>query len=210
MLAYRARDEGQSVERVLMLGDFNTTPDSPIYAHLSGEDVLCHSASSENWLRYLPFYTPHDHRSHASSQILDSLAPDQLAAYHEKQKKFAQKIWKQRDANEQADLARKMQLLQSRLQRRHEAIDRAIQERMQWTLQLRSAHVAVLGKEPPFTTYTPGFQNCIDYAWFAGGLQVTHALEMPSEEVVSKHGGGLPNEQMSSDHLPIAFRFEVV
>jgi len=89
-------------------------------------------------------------------------------------------------------------------------------------LVLQSAYAELQKAEPEFTTFigSPpgregqqlGFNGTLDYLWYAQGTLepiARTALSLPTAEEASAEGGGLPNSEIPSDHVPLAavFRF---
>ncbi|KAF6038036.1 PDE12 [Bugula neritina] len=58
---------------------------------------------------------------------------------------------------------------------------------------------------PQFTNYVPAFKECIDYIFYeTEHICVEFVVPMPSE---AQLGGGLPNENFPSDHIPLICDF---
>ena len=63
--------------------------------------------------------------------------------------------------------------------------------------------------ELPFTNYTPGFKDVIDYIWYASGsLSVVNLLGPVDSEYLTKIVG-FPNAHYPSDHIPILAEFKI-
>lgn len=77
-------------------------------------------------------------------------------------------------------------------------------------LELVSAYLAVNGSEPEFTTKAPDFSGTIDYLWYLKGTlspEQGTALKMPTAEEAGAEGGGVPNSEIPSDHVPLGVAF---
>ena len=77
-------------------------------------------------------------------------------------------------------------------------------------LPLSSVYDNILGSEPSFTNFTPGFTRTLDYIFFSPSdfIRPISFLELPElewPEII----GGLPNNSYPSDRLPIAAEFEI-
>jgi len=73
-------------------------------------------------------------------------------------------------------------------------------------LDLSSAYCAVNGSEPEFTTKAPDFAGTIDYLWYSKGRlspEPGTALRTPTPEEGGAEGGGIPNSEIPSDHVPL-------
>ncbi|KAE8649975.1 carbon catabolite repressor protein 4 homolog 4 [Cucumis sativus] len=77
-------------------------------------------------------------------------------------------------------------------------------------LPLSSVYANILGSEPSFTNFTPGFTGTLDYIFFSPSdfIRPISFLELPESEW-PEIIGGLPNHSYPSDHLPIAAEFEI-
>jgi CCR4-NOT transcription complex subunit 6 len=72
---------------------------------------------------------------------------------------------------------------------------------------LRSAYSSV--GELPFTNYTPGFSDVIDYIWYSSNLfQTTGLLGEVDREYLQKVPG-FPNYHFPSDHIALMAEFSV-
>eukprot|EP00927_Polykrikos_kofoidii_P067738 TRINITY_DN63187_c0_g1_i1.p1 TRINITY_DN63187_c0_g1~~TRINITY_DN63187_c0_g1_i1.p1 ORF type:complete len:585 (+),score=81.24 TRINITY_DN63187_c0_g1_i1:36-1790(+) len=79
-------------------------------------------------------------------------------------------------------------------------------------LRLASVYAALHSVEPELTTKSPEFGGTLDYIWYARDVLepvAGTALPTPNTHEASVEGGGLPNSEVPSDHVPIgaAFRF---
>ena len=78
---------------------------------------------------------------------------------------------------------------------------------MSHPFSLRSAYHGV--GELPFTNYTPGFINVIDYIWFSSNtLQVTGVLGEVDRDYL-RQVPGFPNYHFPSDHISLMAEFSV-
>jgi endonuclease/exonuclease/phosphatase family metal-dependent hydrolase len=73
-------------------------------------------------------------------------------------------------------------------------------------LRLSSAYGTILGQEPLFTNFTPGFVGTLDYIFGNDQLIATQVLRLPSEDAVRAEGF-LPASTFPSDHLYLAAKF---
>lgn len=71
-------------------------------------------------------------------------------------------------------------------------------------------YASILGSEPSFTNFTPGFTGTLDYIFFSpsDSIRPISFLELPESEWPEVIGG-LPNFNYPSDHLPIGAEFEI-
>ena len=78
-------------------------------------------------------------------------------------------------------------------------------------LGLHSAYSTVMGTEPDFTNMTGGtagaFRGTLDYIWHDSRLRPDFVLPLPTAAEASAEGGGLPNSQIPSDHVPLGATF---
>ncbi|XP_038899225.1 carbon catabolite repressor protein 4 homolog 4 isoform X1 [Benincasa hispida] len=77
-------------------------------------------------------------------------------------------------------------------------------------LPLCSVYASILGSEPSFTNFTPGFTGTLDYIFLSpsDSIRPVSFLELPDSECPEVIGG-LPNFNYPSDHLPIGAEFEI-
>ena len=72
----------------------------------------------------------------------------------------------------------------------------------------RSVYATLLGQEPLFTNFTPGFVGTLDYIFASNGLTPLQVLNLPSEDAVRQEGH-LPASQFPSDHCSLFARFAI-
>ena len=72
----------------------------------------------------------------------------------------------------------------------------------------KSAYAALLGQEPLFTNFTPGFIGCLDYIFSSTGLTPLQVLVLPIEDQVRLEGY-LPASMYPSDHVSLFARFAI-
>ena len=84
------------------------------------------------------------------------------------------------------------------------------------SLGLRSAYKTVNGQEPPVTnakgisTVEPdGFKGCLDYIFYSPGLFAVDVVSLDMVEDLTQEGGGLPNSESPSDHIPLGAVFRI-
>ena len=73
----------------------------------------------------------------------------------------------------------------------------------------KSTYAAILGQEPLFTNFTPGFVGCLDYIFASkDSLTPLQILVLPPEDHVRKEGF-LPASHFPSDHVSLFARFAI-
>ena len=76
---------------------------------------------------------------------------------------------------------------------------------------LRSSYQHLLGTpdDLPFTNYTPGFAEVIDYIWYSTNtLEVVSVLGAPDSQYL-KRVPGFPNYHFPADHIQIMSEFVI-
>jgi hypothetical protein len=77
-------------------------------------------------------------------------------------------------------------------------------------MQLSSAYLSGLGREPPLTNKHPAFSGCLDYIWLSSRRwQVAAVLEMPYQMLQRQKPSevqfpSIPDRVWPSDHLALA------
>ncbi|KAL1898276.1 Glucose-repressible alcohol dehydrogenase transcriptional effector [Sporothrix stenoceras] len=78
-----------------------------------------------------------------------------------------------------------------------------------FSLKSSYQHLNGTPDELPFTNYTPGFANVIDYIWYStNSLEVVDILGPPDAEYL-KRVPGFPNYHFPADHLQIMASFVI-
>lgn len=84
---------------------------------------------------------------------------------------------------------------------------RFTEEGFRHIFKLNSAYDAI--GELPFTNFSPGFTNVIDYIWYSTPtLKVKGLLGKVDEDYVSR-GIGFPDAHFPSDHIPLVTKFQI-
>eukprot|EP01123_Difflugia_compressa_P003190 TRINITY_DN14077_c0_g1_i1.p1 TRINITY_DN14077_c0_g1~~TRINITY_DN14077_c0_g1_i1.p1 ORF type:complete len:276 (-),score=30.54 TRINITY_DN14077_c0_g1_i1:59-886(-) len=74
-------------------------------------------------------------------------------------------------------------------------------------LALSSAYKYFLNEEPRMTNVKPTEEWTLDYIFYSKGLEPVDYLVLPDENILRKEGGGIPNSEFPSDHLPLMTSF---
>jgi len=182
----------------LVVGDFNSSPDTIIYSYLTKQELIEH--------KILSFLLPEDHNdpdsNHLMKVVSDSMQDGFFAkSYSERNLQSEDGQKRMKDLELLMEDSKKFPLLKSAYSNYTQLTGSKPSE--YWT------------GEPAYTNYTV-WKGTLDYIFIfpirnnsnnqIKDIFVRSILEIPSEEVL---GVGLPNDTFSSDHLSIVCNLEL-
>lgn len=77
-----------------------------------------------------------------------------------------------------------------------------------------SAYQRVTGREPPWTTWSCGFKDTLDYIFYTNNnsgnttIHPSRVLHLPNDQIV-EHETALPNHAYASDHVALMAEFQI-
>ena len=190
------RSGGEDPHDLIICGDFNSAPDSPVYRFVSeGElDCVAHdrrhlSGQVEGIDRGFANFNPSLNRFHVPPDE-DEEIEEAVEGLESVAVKMGENHWSPK------------QLMNARGSSDLDAT------RMRHDLNLTSAYACLCGgREPKFTSAHNRFVGTVDYVWYGGRLEPLAVLDVPCKGVPRK---AMPNKQWPSDHVALCADFVCV
>jgi CCR4-NOT transcription complex subunit 6 len=174
-------DKNEETIDVFLMGDFNTSPGTPVYSLLTNGQVTWQGREEEEEEIMESYYL---HRS--KTVQVHNYDSD----YHERREEDS---WNNNHNNIMSSW--------SPIFARHATIS--------IPFCFQSAICSVLGKEIEWSNRTEKFTDTIDYIFYTGRCMKPVQV-IPCPDFLQRYDHYLPNENFPSDHIPLGCRFELV